>query len=79
MTILTDRELEFLASLNTSWSRLYWNELALLLNVQPGVTVESHSRCMASVDRSTERFRILNGPDAHAQVKAQDRAGIVVD
>jgi hypothetical protein len=36
MSILTDRELEFLAGLNTSWSRLYWNELALLLTVQPG-------------------------------------------
>jgi hypothetical protein len=35
MSILTDRELEFLAGLNTSWSRLYWNELALLLPVQP--------------------------------------------
>jgi hypothetical protein len=31
MLILTDRELEFLARLKTSWSRLYWNELALLL------------------------------------------------
>jgi hypothetical protein len=31
MTILTDRELEFLAGLNTSWSRLYRNELALLM------------------------------------------------
>jgi hypothetical protein len=36
MSILTDRELEFLAGLNRSWSRLYWNELALLLTVQPG-------------------------------------------
>jgi hypothetical protein len=36
MSILTDRELEFLAGLNSSWSRLYWNELALLLTVQPG-------------------------------------------
>jgi hypothetical protein len=31
MSILTDRELEFLASLRTSWSRLYWDELARLL------------------------------------------------
>jgi hypothetical protein len=31
MSILTDRDLEFLASLNTSWRRLYWNELAFLL------------------------------------------------
>jgi hypothetical protein len=31
MSVLTVRELEFLASLNTSWMRLYWNELARLL------------------------------------------------
>jgi hypothetical protein len=31
MSILTDRELEFLVGLDTGWSRLYWNELALLL------------------------------------------------
>jgi hypothetical protein len=28
--ILTDRELEFLASFDANWSRLYWNELARL-------------------------------------------------
>jgi hypothetical protein len=31
MSILTDRELEFLAGLHTGWSRLYWRELAVLL------------------------------------------------
>jgi hypothetical protein len=31
MSILTNRELEFLASLRTDWRRLYWNELARLL------------------------------------------------
>jgi hypothetical protein len=31
MSILTNRELEFLASLRTDWPRLYWNELARLL------------------------------------------------
>jgi hypothetical protein len=31
MWILTGRELEFLASLKTSWRRLYWNELLRLL------------------------------------------------
>ena len=30
MSILTGRELEFLASLNTSWRRLYFTELARL-------------------------------------------------
>jgi hypothetical protein len=32
MSILTGRELEFLASLRTSWTRLYGIELARLLN-----------------------------------------------
>ena len=32
MSILTGRELEFLASLNDNWTRLYRNELALLLH-----------------------------------------------
>jgi hypothetical protein len=31
MSILTDRELEFLASLRLDWRRFYWNELARLL------------------------------------------------
>jgi hypothetical protein len=31
MSILTSRELEFLASLNTRWRRLYGNELVRLL------------------------------------------------
>jgi hypothetical protein len=31
MSIFTDRELEFLASLNASWRRLYWSELVRLL------------------------------------------------
>ncbi len=32
MSLLTGRELEFLASLNASWSRLYYKELARLLH-----------------------------------------------
>jgi hypothetical protein len=31
MCILTQRELEFLASLRTSWRRLYWRECARIL------------------------------------------------
>jgi predicted Zn-dependent protease len=50
-----------------------------IINVQPGDTVESLSHRMAGVDRPTERFRILNGLEAHAQVKARDRVKIVVD
>jgi predicted Zn-dependent protease len=50
-----------------------------IVNVQPGDTVESLSHRMAGVDRPTERFRILNGLEAHAQVKVRDRVKIVVD
>ena len=50
-----------------------------VINVQPGDTVESLSHRMAGVDRPAERFRIINGLDAHAQVKARDRVKIVVD
>jgi hypothetical protein len=38
MFIFTGRELEFLFSLNTSWNRLYWNELARLSKQDDSVT-----------------------------------------
>jgi predicted Zn-dependent protease len=50
-----------------------------VITVQPGDTVESLSHRMAGVDRPTERFRILNGLDAHAQIKVRDLVKIVVD
>jgi predicted Zn-dependent protease len=50
-----------------------------VINVQPGDTVESLSHRMGGVDHPAERFRILNGLDAHAQVKARDRVKIVVE
>jgi predicted Zn-dependent protease len=50
-----------------------------VINVQPGDTVESLSHRMAGVDRPADRFRIINGLEAHAQVKARDRVKIVVD
>ncbi|WP_291864540.1 M48 family metalloprotease [Bradyrhizobium sp.] len=50
-----------------------------IITVQPGDTVESLSHRMAGVDRPAERFRILNGLDANAQVRARDRVKIVVD
>ena len=50
-----------------------------VITVQPGDTVESLSHRMAGVDRPVERFRVLNGLDAHAQIKARDRVKIVVD
>jgi predicted Zn-dependent protease len=50
-----------------------------VITAQPGDTVESLSHRMAGVDRPAERFRILNGLDARAQIKARDRVKIVVD
>ena len=50
-----------------------------VITVQPGDTVESLSHRMAGVDRPAERFRVLNGLDARAQVKPRDRVKIVVD
>ncbi len=50
-----------------------------VITVQPGDTVESLSHRMAGVDHPMERFRILNGLDAHAQVKVRDLVKIVVD
>jgi len=50
-----------------------------VITVQPGDTVESLSHRMSGVDRPAERFRILNGLEAHAQVKTRDRVKIVVD
>jgi hypothetical protein len=49
MSIFTGRELEFLASLNASWRRLYWNELARLLKddefgCEPATTVSDGGR-----------------------------------
>ncbi|MGZ5875346.1 MAG: hypothetical protein ACXWKP_24935 [Bradyrhizobium sp.] len=51
MSIFTARELEFLASLRTDWSRLYWNELARLLKEDDGPRVaeyESRSKRLHS-------------------------------
>jgi predicted Zn-dependent protease len=50
-----------------------------VITVQPGDTVESLSHRMAGVDHPMERFRMLNGLDAHAQIKVRDRVKIVVD
>jgi predicted Zn-dependent protease len=50
-----------------------------VITVQPGDTVESLSHRMAGLDHPSERFRVLNGLDAHAQVKVRDRVKIVVD
>ena len=50
-----------------------------VITVQPGDTVESLSHRMMGVDRAAERFRVLNGLEAHAQVRVRDRVKIVVD
>jgi hypothetical protein len=36
VAILTEREIEFLASLRNSWSRLYWTEFARLVQEDAG-------------------------------------------
>ena len=56
MSILTSRELEFLASLNTNWRRLYFTELARLLE-------EDERRCGADEESPKEGRR--NGRGAH--------------
>ena len=50
-----------------------------VINVQPGDTVESLSHRMTGVDHQVERFRVINGLDARATIKARDRVKIVVD
>ncbi|ABD86125.1 M48 family metalloprotease [Rhodopseudomonas palustris] len=50
-----------------------------IITAQPGDTVESLSHRMSGVDKPAERFRVLNGLDAHAEVKVRDRVKIVVD
>jgi predicted Zn-dependent protease len=50
-----------------------------IITVQPGDTVESLAHRMSGIDRPVERFRLLNGLDARAQVKVRDRVKIVVD
>ena len=50
-----------------------------IITVQPGDTVDSLAHRMAGLDHPLERFRVLNGLDAHAQVKARDRVKIVVE
>jgi predicted Zn-dependent protease len=50
-----------------------------VITVQPGDTVDSLAHRMSGVDHPTERFRVLNGLDARAQVKVRDRVKLVVD
>lgn len=50
-----------------------------VITVQPGDTVESLAHRMNGVDRPLERFKVLNGLESNASVKARDRVKIVVD
>ena len=63
MSILTGRELEYLASLNTGWTRLYRNELARLLK-------ENDSRC----DARHEARSIIRISAAHSRHSHRDSA-----
>lgn len=42
MSMMTDRELEFLVGLRTSWRRLYWDEVVHLLRVGGQSSEGSH-------------------------------------
>jgi hypothetical protein len=55
MSILTGRELEFLASLNISWSRLYWNELSRLLKEE---NTRGDFRIVAAPSSSSTGFMV---------------------
>ena len=60
MSILTGRELEFLTSLNGSWTRLYRNELARLLHKvddRCDAHHETHSIIRISAGRSCHSRR----------------------
>ncbi len=50
-----------------------------VITVQPGDTVDSLSHQMSAVDHPADRFRALNGLDAHANVKVRDMVKIVTD
>ena len=50
-----------------------------VVTVQPGDSVETLAAKMSGVDRPVERFRVMNGLDARAGVKARDKVKIVVD
>jgi hypothetical protein len=52
MSIFTDRELEFLMSLRTSWRRLYCNELARLLKEHDSSSdARNEAPCVAQARR----------------------------
>jgi hypothetical protein len=58
MSILTNRELEFLGSLTTSWSRLYRNELARLLREDDNPCDARHqAHSVAPAMQTLERLR----------------------
>jgi hypothetical protein len=57
MSILTVRELEFLASLGTRWNRLYWNELAQLLQQHDGRRDIRHEAQSIARSPAREKYR----------------------
>jgi hypothetical protein len=65
MLILTDRELEFLASFNANWRRLYWNELARLLK-EGGQPMRRPAR--GPPNRSAVQPRERLDPEAGGQI-----------
>jgi len=66
MSMLTERERQFLSGLSTSWRRLYRQELALLLQ-------------MDGANCAFRRFGIRSGFEGNAQVEMRDKMKIVMD
>jgi hypothetical protein len=60
MSILTDRELEFLASLRTDWPRLYWKEFARLQQEDAGRRDVSHQPQCITVQFGRPKDRAPN-------------------
>jgi len=65
MLNITDRELEFLASFNADWKRLYWNELARLLK-EGGQPMRRPARGL--LPRSAIQSRERLEPEASGQI-----------
>lgn len=57
MSILTARELEFLASLPTNWRRLYWNELAHLLKQDDNPCDARHETQSIAPRSASEKYQ----------------------
>jgi hypothetical protein len=56
MSILTDRELEFLATLRSGWRRFYWNELVCLVKEDTAFDTRHETHLNAPQSRRPNGF-----------------------